>query len=169
MFFCTVSERGEEHPARQWRAPLLERGEEHNFMKTEIVTHIYDKPIFRRSIPILPANQALRSRARALRKAGVLSEVIFWRQVRANTFWKIDFDRQRIIGSFIVDFYVKSLGLIIEIDGSSHNGKEEYDAMREEFLVSLGLIVFRISDFRVKHDLENVMTELENFIMETFG
>jgi very-short-patch-repair endonuclease len=138
-------------------------------MKTEIVTYIYDKPIFRRSIPILPANQALRSRARALRKAGVLSEVIFWRQVRANTFWKIDFDRQRIIGSFIVDFYVKSLGLIIEIDGSSHNGKEEYDAMREEFLVSLDLIVFRISDFRVKHDLENVMTELENFIIETFG
>jgi very-short-patch-repair endonuclease len=138
-------------------------------MKTEIVTYIYDKPIFRRSIPILPANQALRSRARALRKAGVLSEVIFWRQVRANTFWKIDFDRQRIIGSFIVDFYVKSLGLIIEIDGSSHNGKEEYDAMREEFLVSLDLIVFRISDYRVKHDLENVMTELENFILETFG
>ena len=138
-------------------------------MKTEIVTHIYDKPIFRRNIPMLPANQVLRSRARALRKAGVLSEVIFWRQVRANTFWKIDFDRQRIIGSFIVDFYVKSLGLIIEIDGSSHNGKEEYDARREEFLVSLDLIVFRISDFRVKHDLENVMTELENFIMETFG
>jgi very-short-patch-repair endonuclease len=118
---------------------------------------------------MLPANQALRSRARALRKAGVLSEVIFWRQVRANTFWKMDFDRQRIIGSFIVDFYVKSLGLIIEIDGSSHNGKEEYDARREEFLVSLDLIVFRISDFRVKHDLENVMTELENFIIETFG
>jgi very-short-patch-repair endonuclease len=64
---------------------------------------------------------------------------------------------------------VKSLGLIIEIDGSSHNGKEEYDAMREEFLVSLDLIVFRISDYRVKHDLENVMTELENFIIETFG
>jgi len=138
-------------------------------MKTEIVTHIYDKPIFRRNIQMLPANQALRSRARALRKAGVLSEVIFWRQVRANTFWKMDFDRQRIIGSFIVDFYVKSLGLIIEIDGSSHNGKEEYDAMREEFLVSLDLIVFRISDFRVKHDLENVMIELENFIIETFG
>jgi very-short-patch-repair endonuclease len=64
---------------------------------------------------------------------------------------------------------VKSLGLIIEIDGSSHNGKEEYDAMREEFLVSLDLIVFRISDYRVKHDLENMMTELENFIIETFG
>ncbi len=138
-------------------------------MKNEIVTYINSKPIFRKSIPVLPTNQALRNRARALRKAGVLSEVIFWKQVRAGTFWNIDFDRQRIIGSFIVDFYVKSLGLIIEIDGNSHNGKEEYDAMREDFLTNLGLVVYRISDFRIKHDLDNVMLELETFIVNTFG
>lgn len=138
-------------------------------MKQEILTYINHHSIFRRQVPILPTNQALRNRSRALRKAGVLSEVIFWKQVRAGSFWNIDFDRQRIIGSFIVDFYVKSLGLIIEIDGSSHNGKEEYDAMREQFLINLGLDVYRISDFRVKHDLTNVMSELENYIIENYG
>lgn len=138
-------------------------------MKQEILTYINHHSIFRRQVPILPTNQALRNRSRALRKAGVLSEVIFWKQVRAGTFWNIDFDRQRIIGSFIVDFYVKSLDLIIEIDGSSHNGKEEYDAMREQFLINLGLDVYRISDFRVKHDLTNVMSELENYIIENYG
>lgn len=138
-------------------------------MKNEIVTYIHGKPIIRRSIAMLPANKALQLRARALRKAHVLSEVIFWQQVRAHTFWKIDFDRQRIIGNFIVDFYVKSLGLVIEIDGSSHNDKEEYDAMRENFLVNLGLVVYKISDLRVKHDLNNVMTELENFMIERFS
>lgn len=138
-------------------------------MKSEIVSYIHNKPIYRRHIDLLPYNKALSNRARALRKAGVLSEVVFWRQVRAGTFWQIDFDRQRIIGSFIVDFYVKSLGLVVEIDGSSHNDKEEYDAMREEFLVNLGLVVYRISDFRVKHDLDNVMKELETFIIDTFG
>ena len=138
-------------------------------MKTEIVTHINGNPIFRRNIPILPANQALRSRARALRKAGVLSEVIFWRQVRAKSFWNIDFDRQRIIGSFIVDFYVKSLGLIIEIDGSSHNDKEDYDNKRQLFLESLDLVVYRISDYRIKNDLIDVMKDLEDFIIEKFS
>ena len=138
-------------------------------MKQEILTYINHHSIFRRQVPILPTNQALRNRSRALRKAGVLSEVIFWKQVRAGTFWNIDLDRQRIIESFIVDFYVKSLGLIIEIDGSSHNGKEEYDAMREQFLINLGLDVYRISDFRVKHDLTNVMSELENYIIENYG
>ncbi|MBD0725683.1 DNA methylase [Flavobacterium sp. L1I52] len=138
-------------------------------MKPEIVTYIHDKPIYRRSIELLPYNKALSGRAKALRKAGVLSEVVFWRQVRNNTFWTIDFDRQRIIGSFIVDFYVKSLGLIIEIDGSSHDDKQEYDDKREEFLTNLGLYVYRISDFRVKHDLDNVMKELENYIIQEFG
>ena len=51
-------------------------------MNCEIVTHINDKPIYRRTVGILPANKALVSRAKALRKAGVLSEVLFWQQVR---------------------------------------------------------------------------------------
>ncbi|HEY6144436.1 MAG TPA: DUF559 domain-containing protein, partial [Flavobacterium sp.] len=105
----------------------------------------------------------------ALRKAGVLSEVIFWLQVHKEMFWKIDFDRQRIIGNYIVDFYVKTLGLVIEIDGSSHNDKEEYDQKREDYFISLGLRVYKISDLRVKHDLNNVMMELEKYIIEEFG
>ena len=135
----------------------------------EIATYINTQPIFRNFIENLPYNTRLKSRARALRKAGVLSEVIFWRQVHKRMFWKIDFDRQRIIGNYIVDFYVKIWGLIIEIDGSSHNDKEEYDLRRENYFVSLGLKVYRISDLRVKHDLNNVMIELEKFIIEEFG
>jgi very-short-patch-repair endonuclease len=138
-------------------------------MKPDIVTHIHNKPIYRQSIGALPYNKALSIRAKTLRKAGNFAEVIFWKQVRNGTFWNLDFDRQRIIGSFIVDFYVKSLGLIIEIDGSSHNEKEEYDAMRETFLVNHSLTVYRISDIRVKHDLGNVMRGLEDFIIQEFG
>ena len=94
--------------------------------KTSIIIHNYK--IKRNAIINLPYNAALKTRARALRKAGNLSEVIFWRQVRAGEFHNLDFDRQRVIGNYIVDFYVKSLGLVIEIDGESHNNKEEYDA-----------------------------------------
>lgn len=84
-------------------------------------------------------------------------------------FWKIDIDRQRIIGSYIVDFYVKTLGLVIEIDGSSHNNKETYDQKRDDYIISLGLRIYKISDLRVKHDLNNVMMELEKYIIEEFG
>jgi very-short-patch-repair endonuclease len=105
----------------------------------EITAYIDKYPIYRNFIEDLPYNVKLKARSRALRKAGVLSEVIFWLQVHKGMFWKIDFDRQRIIGNFIVDFYVKTLGLVIEIDGSSHDNKEEYDQKREDYLVSLGL------------------------------
>ncbi|HLW14398.1 MAG TPA: endonuclease domain-containing protein [Flavobacteriaceae bacterium] len=135
----------------------------------KVVTHIYDKPIYWRKIRVLPANRFLKARARSLRKAGVLAEVVFWLQVHKGKFHQIDFDRQRIIGNYIVDFYVKSLGLVIEIDGSSHNHKEDYDARRQAYLERLGLVVYRISDLRVKGDLDNVLKELEEFIVQEFG
>lgn len=113
----------------------------------------------------LPYNPKLNSRAKELRKAGNYAEVVFWKQVRNKEFWKIDFDRQRVIGNYIVDFYVKSLGLVIEIDGESHNEKEDYDDKREAFLINLGIKVFRVSKLRVLHDLDNVMKELEIYII----
>ena len=136
---------------------------------SRVLTTINDITIAARAIADFPYNKNLSSRSRALRKAGVLSEVIFWKHVRNGTFWGIDFDRQRIIGNFIVDFYVKDLGLVIEIDGSSHDGKEEYDAMRENYITNLGLVVYRITDYRVKNDLDNVLQELTAFIVTEFG
>jgi very-short-patch-repair endonuclease len=87
----------------------------------------------------LPYNPALKERSKALRKARNYAEVVFWLQVRNKEFWNIDFDRQRIIGNYIVDFYVKSLELVVEIDGESHIGKEAYDKERDSFLLSLGI------------------------------
>ena len=86
-----------------------------------------------------------------------------------GNFYSIDFDRQRIIGNYIVDFYVKTLGLIVEIDGESHNDKEGYDEVRENYLKSLGLQLFKTSSIRVLHDLDNVMKELEDFIIEQYS
>lgn len=111
----------------------------------------------------------MKSRARALRKGYNYAEVVFWKQVRNGEFWNIDFDRQRIIGNYIVDFYVKKLGLIVEIDGESHNNKEDYDEKRENYLKNLGLNLFKASNLRVLHDLNNVMNELETFIIEKYS
>ena len=138
-------------------------------MEKKTLTYIQGIEIFRRKIELLPKNKDLLSRSRSLRKGYVLSEVVFWKQVRNKEFHQIDFDRQKIIGNYIVDFYIKSLGVVIEIDGSSHNDKEDYDNKRQLFLESLDLVVYRISDYRIKNDLRNVMKELEDFIIEKFS
>lgn len=131
----------------------------------EILTHINGIPIHKNFVENLPCNPLLKVLLKEKRKARILSEVIFWKKVRAKKFHEIDFDRQRIIGNYIVDFYVKKLGLVVEIDGSSHDEKQVYDGIRQEYLESLGLLVFRITDFDVKNNLWIVMKELEDFII----
>jgi len=42
--------------------------------------------------------------------------VLFWKQVHKGKFYGINFNRQKIIGRYIVDFYVPSLSLVIEIE-----------------------------------------------------
>ena len=137
-------------------------------MQEEILTIIHDIPIKRNFVLNLPYNVSLKSRAKALRKAGNFSEVVFWKEVRNKSFWNLDFDRQRIIGNYIVDFYVKALGLVVEIDGEIHNFQEEYDEKRETYLKDLGLKVFRISTTKMLFDAENVMKDLEQFIISEY-
>lgn len=137
-------------------------------MQDEILTLIKEIPIKRNFVLNLPYNPTLKSRAKTLRKAGNFSEVVFWKEVRNKSFWNIDFDRQRIIGNYIVDFYVKTLGLVVEIDGEIHNFQEEYDEKREIYLKDLGLKVFRISTTKMLFDTENVMKDLEQFIITEY-
>ncbi|MDN4031216.1 endonuclease domain-containing protein [Chryseobacterium gambrini] len=134
----------------------------------EILTIINGVPVRRNFVENLPYNSKLKPLLNGKRKAGILSEVIFWKQVRAKTFHNIDFDRQRIIGNYIVDFYVKTLGLVIEIDGWSHETKEVDDEVRQKYLESLDLKIFRITDFDVRHNLSVVMKDLEHFIIEHY-
>lgn len=145
------------------------RGVYNVLMEKKTLTNVKRIEIYRRKIDLLPKNKELLARSRSLRKGYILSEVIFWKAVRNKNFFDIDFDRQRIIGNYIVDFYIKSLGVVIEIDGSSHNDKEEYDDKRQQFLESLNLKVYKISDFRIKNDFANVMKELEDYIIVHFS
>jgi very-short-patch-repair endonuclease len=135
----------------------------------EIFAEINGIKIRKNYVENLPYNPNLKKLLSGKRKAGILSEVLFWKKVRARTFHKIDFDRQRIIGNYIVDFYVKNLGLVIEIDGWSHDTKEIYDEIRQNYLESLGLKIFRITDFDVKNNLFVVIKELEEFIIKNYG
>ncbi len=110
----------------------------------------------------LPYNPALKERARELRKAGNLSEVLLWNQLKNKQLFGLDFDRQKIIGNYIVDFYCAEKELVLEIDGSSHDYKVEYDALRDAFLTGLGLTVIHILDIDVKTNLSGVMLFLQS-------
>lgn len=117
----------------------------------------------------LPYNPALKDRAKALRKAGNLSEVLLWNQLKRGQFMGLDFDRQKIIGNYIVDFYCAEVGAVVEVDGSSHDDKADYDAQRDAFLAGLGLRVIHVLDVDVKRNLTGVMDYLRCQLFPSTG
>ncbi|CAN5283741.1 DUF559 domain-containing protein [soil metagenome] len=72
------------------------------------------------------------------------SEAALFKLLRRNALgFKVK--RQVVIGGYIVDLLVASVGLVIEIDGSVHYGQELNDARRQRDLVALGFEVVRFS------------------------
>jgi very-short-patch-repair endonuclease len=104
--------------------------------------------------------------AKALRNNMTLSEVLLWDVLKNKQMMGYDFDRQKPIDEFIVDFYCKDLMLAIEIDGDSHDSEEafEKDVKRQERLEKLGVRFLRFDDLEVKKDMTNVIRTIENWI-----
>ncbi len=89
-------------------------------------------------------------------------------RVNKGQFHGLDFDRQKIIGNYVVDFYCKALGLVVEIDGSSHNEREEEDAMREAWLRNQGCKIIRFTTVLVLQQMDQVMEDLEEFVLDNY-
>jgi len=75
-------------------------------------------PLLRRKI--IPYNPKLKPLAKKLRNNMTLSEVLLWNELKGKRILGYDFDRQKPIDNYIVDFYCKELFLAIEVDGDSH-------------------------------------------------
>jgi len=114
----------------------------------------------------LKYNPKLKKRARELRKNSTASEVRLWKSLRGGQMYGYTFNRQKPIDEFIVDFYNKKLRLVIEIDGSSHDEKQQYDQNRQNRLESLGCTVIRFYDHDVMKHLDGVLFKIEEKIRE---
>ncbi len=106
---------------------------------------------------------AILKRAREMRQPQTAAESILWQHLR-NRNLEYKFRRQHPIERFIIDFYCAELKLCIEIDGDSHMGKEqqEYDAVRTEYLESLGYKMIRFTNDDVRLDINAVAQEIMN-------
>jgi very-short-patch-repair endonuclease len=110
------------------------------------VGHPSSEGIFRRR-GIIGYERYLKELARKLRQNMTLGEVLLWQHLKRKQMRGYDFDRQKPIDRYIVDFYCKDLKLAIEIDGSSHDGEEAKinDEIRQKRLESLGVRFLRFN------------------------
>ena len=111
---------------------------------------------------IIPYNPKLKEFARKLRKDSTFTEILLWNYLKGKQMRGYDFDRQRPIDNFIVDFYCKDLQLAIEVDGESHYANPEKDKKKDKRLKELGVTVLRFDDLDVRHKLDKVLRALRN-------
>jgi very-short-patch-repair endonuclease len=116
---------------------------------------------------IIPYNPKLKALAKKLRESMTISESMLWLGLKQKQLG-YDFDRQRPIDEFIVDFYCKELKLAIEIDGESHDHPDAYvnDIKRQEKLESLGIHFLRFDDEDVKANPDNVIEAIRDWISQ---
>ncbi|MFH1197636.1 MAG: DUF559 domain-containing protein [bacterium] len=87
----------------------------------------------------LPYNPKLKERSKEMRNNSTKGEIKFWCELLKNKKCGYQFYRQKPLYHFIVDFYSAKLKLVVEIDGTSHDDKKEYDEDRDKILNGLGL------------------------------
>lgn len=104
-------------------------------------------------------------RAKELRCAMTPAEKILWKHLKANRLNGLHFRRQQIVHGYYPDFYCHQHELIVELDGGIHELQEEYDAEREEYLISLG---FRIVRFTNEDIIKNLPAVLKKIVEACF-
>ena len=105
-------------------------------------------------------NKKLLSNARSLRKNMTKEERHLWYDFLKGL--PVTVHRQKVIGQYIVDFYIAKAKLVIELDGSQHFEESglTYDAQRDAFLEKQGLTVLRIPNNAVNENFCGVCEEI---------
>ncbi|MEO5946800.1 MAG: DUF559 domain-containing protein [Chitinophagaceae bacterium] len=117
---------------------------------------------------IIPYSPNLKELAKKLRQNMTFSEVILWNELKNGQLMGYDFDRQRPIENYFVDFFCKDLQLAIEVDGITHMDEKiiEKDFIRQEDIESYGVSFLRFDALLVVNKVEAAVREIRNWVIE---
>ena len=108
----------------------------------------------------IKTHDPLRTNAQKLRRKMTPQERRLWYDFLKNLPQTVY--RQKIIGNFIVDFYISSCKLVIELDGAQHTEPQavEYDAQRTAYLQGIGCRVLRYANNAVDTNFAGVCEDI---------
>ena len=96
--------------------------------------------------------------ARKLRNASTPFEVILWNQLKISQLGGHKFRRQHVIDHAIVDLFCPAKGLIVEVDGDTHDPAR--DAVRDQRHTALGYATMRFTNAEVGKNMAGVLEVL---------
>jgi very-short-patch-repair endonuclease len=91
------------------------------------------------------------------RRGPTRAEAALWAKLRDRQLGALKFRRQYPVGPYILDFYSAEARLAVELDGSSHDEKQDYDEYRDAHLAQYGLRVIRFRNGTVLGDIQTVL------------
>ena len=114
-------------------------------------------------------NPQLVAYARELRKNMTKEERHLWYDYLRDH--PARFQRQKILGRYIADFYSARAKLVIELDGSQHyeDAGARYDTDRTRYLEQYGITVIRIPNNAVNENLAGVCEYIDSIVAERAG
>ena len=109
-------------------------------------------------------NDKLTNNAKKLRKTMTKEERHLWYDCLKQL--PVTVHRQKVLGNYIVDFYIASSKIVIELDGSQHYEEEyrERDRQRDASLQQMGCLVLRYSNADVNQKFDRVCEDIWNHI-----
>lgn len=105
----------------------------------------------------------LKEKRRELRRNQTEAEKALWGKLRNKGFLGLKFFRQYSVGPYVIDFYCPRYKLAIELDGGQHGEEKnrQYDAVRTDYLKSVGIEVVRFWNNDVVETIEGVLGQVE--------
>ena len=116
-------------------------------------------------------NSDLTDNARALRHDMTRAEKRLWYDFLST--YPVRFQRQKVLGRYIADFYCAEAKLVVEVDGADHYYEQEaveYDRKRTQFLQeTYGLEVMRVLNGDVFHHFNEVCEAIHIAVQQKLG
>ena len=109
------------------------------------------------------------NRARHLRQHPTAAETLLWGHLRRGQFAGHRFRRQHRIGPYFVDFVCRRSNLAIELDGSQHDDRQQYDRRRDKYIRSKGYRVIRVGNEEVFENLDGVLEAIALALVSGYG
>jgi len=109
-------------------------------------------------------NPKLTANAKNLRKNMTKEERHLWYDFLKGL--PLTVHRQKVIGQYIVDFYIADAKFVIELDGSQHyeSGGMTKDAARDDYLRSQGMTILRYANSAVNMNFRGVCQDIWNHL-----
>ncbi len=100
-------------------------------------------------------------RARQLRKAMSLPEVLLWQQLQLRPAG-MKFRRQHASAGYVADFYCHEARLVVEVDGRGHamGDAPVHDLARDAWFADRGIATLRLSAERVLTDIDGCVATI---------